>query len=179
MPWRTYPSRGPQIPGATSVLRRRRWQGACEDRGLPPAARSSWPWCSTGRRPWPACSPPTKRGSWVTGHHPGLPSRRRGAQEESAARPQSASLRPTAIPLAFCCQKTRLVDVSRLEAHRPAGSVSTAVGCRRSRNSIRILELAASWQTVSGIANSQQQARAFFRGGTWGLEREMYFWAKG
>lgn len=60
-PGKTYPIQGQHISGGTSFLRRRRWRAVCEGRGLPPAARRSWPWCSTGRRPWPAYSPPGQR----------------------------------------------------------------------------------------------------------------------
>lgn len=60
--------------------------------------------------------------------HPGLPPRRRGMQQESAARPQRASLGLTAMPPGLPLSEDQAHSVSRVQVQRPAGSVSTANG---------------------------------------------------
>ena len=104
--------------------------------------------------------------------HPGLPSRGRRARQPGHREHLSGS-QPS--PLAFHYQKIRFIDVSRMQVQRPAGSVSIANGC--------VTFKFWNWPPVIKLCqilpNSQQQMRAFFRGGTWGLKREMDFWAKG
>lgn len=55
----TYPNQSGCTTRSTSSQRRRRRLAGRGDTGLPPAARSNSPWCRTGRRPPPPCSPST------------------------------------------------------------------------------------------------------------------------
>lgn len=68
---RSHPSRSGCRPRSTSSRRRKRRPAMREDKGLPPAAKRNWPWCSTGRTQSLLCSQPeiwdTK--AWITRAH--------------------------------------------------------------------------------------------------------------